>query len=84
MTRTFRDGILIAVEPDGAAQPLLFVWRATRHPVDQITNRWRVNTEWWKVQIVREYFQVTTQTGLWVVLFRDCVADEWFMQRLYD
>ncbi len=84
MSRSFRDGIRIQVEHDGAAQPLLFVWRRQRNPINQIINQWRVDTEWWQAQIVREYFEVTTQTGLWVVLFRDCVVDEWFIQRLYD
>jgi hypothetical protein len=84
MTRNFREGVLIQVKHDDAAQPCLFVWRKQPHMVDQITNSWRIDTEWWQEQVAREYFEVTTPTGLWVVMFRDCLRDSWFMQRLYD
>ena len=83
MSRYFGEGILIQVEQDGAAQPRLFVWRQYRYSIDQITNDWRIEAEWWDNPIVRDYFEVTTRTGLWVVLFHDCITDAWFMQRLY-
>ncbi len=84
MSRYFGNGILIQVELDGAEQPLLFVWRQYPYPIDHITNHWRVDTEWWRSQISREYFEVITRSGLWVVIYRDRLTDTWFMQRLYD
>jgi hypothetical protein len=84
MSRYFRNEILIQVELDGAEQPLLFVWRKYSYLIDQITNNWRVDTEWWSTPISREYFEVITRSGLWVVIYRDRLTDTWFMQRLYD
>jgi len=32
----------------------------------------------------REYFKLTTQTGLLVVIYLDLLNGKWYLQRLYD
>jgi hypothetical protein len=63
-------------------EPTGFIWLHQRHVVYRIDNHWNVNQ--WAEGIVREYFLVVTTTGLTVDLFRDCLIDLWFIQRLYD
>jgi hypothetical protein len=32
----------------------------------------------------RDYFKLTTTTGLLVIIYHDLIHDAWFLQRLYD
>ncbi|MCB0209356.1 MAG: hypothetical protein KDJ52_08505 [Anaerolineae bacterium] len=49
-----------------------------------VAKRWRVDQDWWRGRIWREYFKLTTKTGLLVIIYRDLLTGEWFLQRLYD
>jgi hypothetical protein len=40
--------------------------------------------EWWREGIRRDYFKLTTTTGLLVVIFHDLDTGDWYLQRLYD
>jgi hypothetical protein len=82
MTHLWPDGESIAVE--GGNVPAGFRWQGQRHTIEVVVNRWRVDTDWWAVPIWREYFQVTTDSGLLVTLYHDLLADDWKLQRLYD
>ncbi len=84
MTRLWPNGEPITVEhsPDGA--PRAFTWQGRTHPVQGIAKRWRVDTGWWRRRIWREYFKLSTRTGLLVILYRDLLTDRWYLQRLYD
>ena len=54
------------------------------HPVQAVAKRWRVDQEWWQARIWREYFKLTTKTGLLVIIYRDLLTGDWYLQRLYD
>lgn len=87
MTRLWPDGIPIQVVvsgPGGADIPGRFTWQGQKHDVQAIHQHWRVQLEWWREGIWREYFKVTTTTGLLVVIFHDLHTDNWYLQRLYD
>jgi hypothetical protein len=84
MTYLWAGGDPIQVEVDERWGPVRFVWRARAHPVSEVTNRWRVDEEWWNRRIWREYFKLVTTTGLLVIVFRDLMTGEWYLQRLYD
>jgi hypothetical protein len=64
--------------------PLFFAWQGQKHQVEEITRRWRVDIGWWHKRIWREYFQLSTDTGLLVEIFRDLTNGSWHLQRLYD
>ena len=49
-----------------------------------IAKRWRVDVDWWRVRVWREYFKLATGTGLLVVIYRDLLSGGWYLQRLYD
>jgi hypothetical protein len=52
--------------------------------VQGIAKRWRVDVDWWRGRVWREYFKLTTHTGLLVILYRDVLTGRWYLQRLYD
>jgi hypothetical protein len=84
MTRFWPQGRPIIVEADALWTPLVLAWGGRRHPAQVILDRWRVDEDWWRGRIWREYFRLITRTGLLVEVFHDLRADEWFLQRLYD
>jgi hypothetical protein len=84
MTRLWPEGSPITVFTVGSEVPQHFTWQGQKHNVKEITRRWRVDLDWWRENVWRDYFKLTTQTGLLVVIFHDLQADQWYLQRLYD
>lgn len=84
MTRLWPRGLPIIVQVDSVGCPLFLDWRGQKHPVERIAKRWRVDLGWWQVRIWREYFKLSTESGLLVVIYHDLVRDTWRLQRLYD
>jgi hypothetical protein len=84
MTRFWSEGLPLTVTCDRLATPEAFVWSGHRHRVTQVVERWRVEDGWWQRRIWREYFTLTTDTGLLVEIYHDVRAATWRLQRLYD
>jgi hypothetical protein len=84
MTRFWPAGLPITVEMDALAAPTAFTWQGATHTVEQITKRWRVDQNWWKGRVCREYFLLRTASGLLVIVYRDVLRGDWYLQRLYD
>lgn len=84
MTYLWPKGEAITVKSDALATPLVFTWQGQAHPIQAIAKRWRVDQGWWRKRVWREYFKVTTQTGLLVIIFREVQTGAWYLQRLYD
>ena len=50
--------------------------------VVSIDNMWKIDEEWWREKpIIRMYYQVTTEDGRRITLFRDLTTGEWYQQR---
>lgn len=84
MTLLWPEGEIITVESDAMVAPHAFTWQGQRHVVQQVAKRWRVDQGWWRKRVWREYFKLTTQTGLLVIIYRSVQTGAWFLQRLYD
>jgi hypothetical protein len=84
MTRLWLDGSLITVVTGGLEEPSCFTWREQTHTVKAITRRWRINQDWWRERVWRDYFKLITQTGLLVIIYHDLQDDQWYLERLYD
>ena len=84
MTYTWPEGDPIEVEADALGTPLLLVWSDQTHTLERVVSRWRVDEEWWRARIWREYFKLYTTTGLLVVIYHDFLGQRWFLQVLYD
>jgi hypothetical protein len=76
-------GTPIRVAMNGKA-PRRFDWQNRTHPVDTVLNQWRVDIEWWRVRVWRDYYKLITETGLMVLIFHDRTSNQWYLQRLYD
>lgn len=64
--------------------PGQFTWQGQAHPIANVAKRWRVHVDWWREPTHRDYFKLTTTTGLLVIIYHDLIHDAWFLQRLYD
>lgn len=84
MTRLWPEGIPIRVVTGLAAGPEQFVWQGQSHPVAAIAKQWRVQVDWWRDGVHRDYFKLTTTTDLLVIVYHDLTSDRWYLQRLYD
>lgn len=84
MTRLWPEGIPIAVSLDSAEMPNRFSWQGQIHPIAEVCKHWRVKVDWWRDPAWRDYFKVTTKTGLLVVIYHDLQTKMWYLQRLYD
>ena len=84
MTRLWAGGTSITVQHDSLLVPQGFIWQGQTHRVQQISKRWRIDQQWWEQRIWREYFKMTTQTDLLVIIYRDLLTGQWYLQRLYD
>jgi len=71
--RTGPEGALVAVRTAAG-------WRS----VLRTTNRWVVETDWWRAQVRREYHRCVTDEGECLELYRDPGTGEWWLSRRYD
>jgi hypothetical protein len=84
MTRFWAKGKLIHVVSNGLGEPKRFEWQRGTHHVNAIARQWRVDLDWWRIRVWRDYFKLVTNSGLLVVIYRDLLSDQWYLQRLYD
>jgi hypothetical protein len=84
MTHLWIPGQPITVKSDPLGSPLWFRWQGQRHGVERVCDRWRVDDDWWKGRVWREYFKLATRRGLLVVVYRDFLTNRWFLQRAFD
>jgi hypothetical protein len=66
--------------------PTGFDWQGKPHRVLEVCNRWRIHARWWEHEqtVWREYFKVTTDSGLLCLIYHDLQSGDWFLARLYD
>ena len=76
----------IAVTCNAFHEPRRFTWGRTLFLVEQITDAWRVDTDWWcgHPAISRHYFSVTTTAGALFVIYYDLVELKWSLEQVYD
>lgn len=53
----------------------------TARRVEAVRERWRIDDEWWRERISREYLAVVLDDGRVLTLFRDLSDDRWYMQK---
>ena len=46
-----------------------------------IRERWRIDDEWWRHTISRDYLTVILDDGKVLTLYHDLLMDEWYVQR---
>ena len=86
MTRLWPDGEPIEVDTDEGGRPVRFDWQGQSYRLHQVQQHWQVDNDWWSEEgrVWRDYLAVTTTTGLLCVIYRDLLAGDWFLAKLYD
>jgi hypothetical protein len=84
MTRLYQPAQGIKATTGDRGEPLAIEWKEQVQRVLHLGNRWRVHLEWWRVEIWRDYFQVETHKRLTCVVYRDLLADRWYLERIFD
>ncbi len=74
----------ITVITDAAGLPVRLQWQGWRTSVASICNHWRVEEDWWRNAIGRDYYKLCTSDGTLCVVFRDHASGSWHLQRVYD
>ena len=46
-----------------------------------VRERWRIDDEWWRQTISRDYLTVVLDDGKVLTLYHDLLMDEWYVQR---
>ena len=84
MSPFWPDGKRVEVQASDES-PLGFRWNRRRHRVLDVSARWRIHTDWWtESEVWRDYWEVTTDTGLLCILFRDLLTEGWFLERVLE
>jgi hypothetical protein len=84
MTPFWANGKPVQVQA-GGEKPETFRWSWRRHNVRDVNARWRIHALWWtESEVWRDYWEVTTDTGLLCVLYRDLRSDGWYLERVYE
>ncbi|HEY8739977.1 MAG TPA: hypothetical protein VIN56_05250 [Candidatus Dormibacteraeota bacterium] len=58
-----------------------------RRPALRVCARWRVETDWWRTPVSREYWKLELGGGsesLLCDVYQDRLTGEWWLSRLYD
>jgi hypothetical protein len=72
--------VVVTLSADGTP---CFINGAFSGSIDPIA-RWKVETEWWSVLVIREYWKALLNSNLLCELYHDLSGDEWFVERVYD
>jgi hypothetical protein len=82
VTRLLREHPRIDAELDATGHLVAFSWNGRREPIE-VCNRWRVDEQWWREPIARDYFKVFGRSWL-ALVYLDRVEGTWHLERLYD
>lgn len=79
MTKLYLTPIEVDVR---AGHPHSFVWQHRLHRITIVLKRWVVRVEWWRQEVVRQYYQVECEGQGLYEIYRE--QGKWFLERLYD
>ncbi|MEE2879751.1 MAG: hypothetical protein VX384_00100 [Gemmatimonadota bacterium] len=48
--------------------------------VSIIRERWRIDDEWWREEISRDYFTLVLENGMIVTVFQNLLSHKWYSQ----
>lgn len=72
----------VVVRTDEAGEPThVRLPGRTARRVEAVRERWRIDDEWWRRPISREYRTVILDDGRVLTLYHDLVEDAWYAQQ---
>jgi hypothetical protein len=78
--RPLRSPSSVRVQTDKEGTPAILHQRGKRLRVVAVRERWRIDDEWWRDPISREYFALVLENGRPLILFRDLTTGGWYGQ----
>jgi len=54
------------------------------HQVERVLARWRLETDWWRAPLSREYWKLWLSGDLVCEVYQDRLDGEWKLTRWYD
>jgi len=70
-----------AIEADDEGVPRMALVRGVCRPVAAVNDSWRIDDEWWRVEISRRYFALELEGGTRLVVYQDLVTGAWYEQQ---
>ncbi len=70
----------VRTDEDGEPRHVRFPGRPSRH-VEVVRERWRIDDEWWRRPISRDYRTVVLDDGRSVTLYHDLLDGRWYAQK---
>lgn len=70
----------VQVRADAAGRPREVRVGRRVQPVEEIQESWRIEDEWWRRPVRRDYHRLLLADGRLVVLYRDLEEGGWYLQ----
>ncbi len=84
MTQLLMPARRVRVFADDRGSPRALETRDGTRLVTRICNRWRVDLDWWRQPVVREYWKVVLDDAVLCEVFQELRTQTWFLERIYD
>ena len=84
MTELIAPPRLVQVRTDPEGLPTQLESAAGWQPVSRVLNRWRIDCDWWRSPVSREYWRVLLADDLAIECYCDRLTGQWFVERVYD
>lgn len=62
-------------------EPEMVLSHSVLRRVLDISDRWRIDDEWWRTEISRQYFALELEGGTRLTVFQDLVTSAWYQQQ---
>ncbi|HEV3096519.1 MAG TPA: hypothetical protein VG104_05180 [Candidatus Dormibacteraeota bacterium] len=84
MTELLAPARPVRVRLDAEGIPTQLESAAGWQAVTRVLNRWRIDCDWWRSPVSREYWRLLIDDELALECYCDRATTEWFVERVYD
>ena len=84
MTELLEGAVEVRTDADGRPVAIRTGPGSGWGPVAEVVNTWRVETDWWRTPVGRDYVRCLLADGDCVDLYRDLETGVWHRERRYD
>jgi hypothetical protein len=88
VSRLLADHLPVRVSVEEDVPKRVMAGDRRERAVTRVFSRWRVETDWWRKPVAREYWKLALEEAageeLVVELYLDRLRGDWFLTRLYD
>lgn len=71
----------VAVKTDAPGEPVAVLLRGQLRAVLGISDRWRIDDEWWRGEVSRAYFALELEGEMRLTIYQDLVTGAWHQQQ---